>query len=234
MPSLPRGGGAQGPRGSAQRGAEGGGGDARGRSAELLRPRGRSCPGMGAAEGAPRSPRGVFGCWASPLSPSGGEDIGEVPGDPQPAPGSRYLPLSPWDPPTFAAPLPALPHENRQPRQLSPGPFKQTNRNPPRREANPTGNFLMTSSFKCLKGKEHPGEVGGGIHLPARLGWGGCRGCRCSVSVCLSVRCAGWVCLREPGGREGTGGVKEAAQLIFPTPGSYCNSPGGKRLNLIS
>lgn len=177
MPSLPRGGGAQGPRGSAQRGAERWwGGDARGRSAELLRPRGRSCPGMGAAEGAPRSPRGGFGCWASPLSPSGGEDIGEVPGDPQPAPGSRYLPLSPWDPPHLCRPPPGpAPRKSAAPAALT-RPIQTNKQKPAPSRSQPDGKLSNDFFFQVLKREGAPRGGGGGHPPPSPVGVGGMPG----------------------------------------------------------
>lgn len=143
-------------------------------------------------------------------------------------PGSPRPPPRAHSPPRLCVreaprPRPSCPTENthnpRHPPRL-PGPFKQTNKNPPRHKANPTVNFLMTSSsFKCLKGKEHcrggGGTAGASISRPGkREGRVYCRSGSVRPSV-LSWDRTGtrvvvwWVCLQEPGGREG--GVKETA-----------------------
>lgn len=136
-------------------------------------------------------------------------------------PGSPRPPPRAHSPPRLCVreaprPRPSCPTENthnpRHPPRL-PGPFKQTNKNPPRHKANPTVNFLMTSSsFKCLKGKEHcrGGEGRRGHPSPGRgRGRAGSTVAR-GPSVRPSCRgtgrgrellCGGCVCRNREGGR---------------------------------
>lgn len=205
--------------------------------------RDRSSPGRasgGSGRDCPLTPRGLSQhpsplppCPLPPALPREGAQQNPLPGrccrlpSAAAARRSRYFPSRlpsaaapvplPLLPPTGSASL--LPH-GKHTQSPAPAPATrpiQTNKQKPApSQSQPTVNFLMTSSFKCLKGKGAPGEgrKGASISRPGRE-WG--RSCRRSGSVRPSCRttgqgrepvCGGCVCRNREGGR-GRGELKK-------------------------
>lgn len=134
------------------------------------------------------------------------------PGSAAPAPSPRCLRQAPLPP------APRKTHTARHPPRCPAHSNKQTETRP---VAKPTdGKVSNDFFFQVLKRQGAPGEGRKGHPSPGRGGRGARAAAAPSPSVRLSILPDGgpgtrarvrWVCLQEPGGREGTGGVKETA-----------------------